>query len=253
MRRILMLLGVAVVAVVVVVPSSAATAKFSAVIHLDFEGVAPSKPCPLDPTTTCDVGHIAGYGQVVQEFNLVDFVEIDGCSETTGDDLWTLVEDPASTFMTREVYTECTPGRSAYVAAQRPRLRQPVQGRRHVRDQRRNGGLRRRIRGRNALHAGRRRRVQPPLHGHDHDSVTRADRGGKPLTGTFAVCGFPTRCCLASTSDDVGERRYGHVKAETAMIGRSLLNTGVIQESCTIKDRSKELWASRPEVGLAEV
>ena len=113
MRRILMLLGVAVVAAVVVVPSSAATAKFSAVIHLDFEGAAPSKPCPLDPTTTCDVGHIAGYGQVVQEFTLDSFVEVDGCFLTTGDVLWTLVEDPASTFMTHEVYTECTPGRSA--------------------------------------------------------------------------------------------------------------------------------------------
>ena len=113
MRRFLMLLSVAVVAAVFAVPTSAATAKFSAVIHLDFEGAAPAKPCPLDPTTTCDVGHISGYGQVVQDFTLVDFVEVDGCSETTGNVLWTLVDDPTSTFMTHEVYTECSPGRSA--------------------------------------------------------------------------------------------------------------------------------------------
>jgi hypothetical protein len=113
MRRFLMLLSVAVVAAVFVVPTSAATARFSAVIHLEFEGASPTKPCPLDPTTTCDVGHIAGYGQVVQDFTFVSGVEVDGCFETTGDVLWTLVDDPASTFMTHEVYTECTPGRSA--------------------------------------------------------------------------------------------------------------------------------------------
>ena len=113
MRRLFVIGLVVFASLSAIAQTSAATANFSAVIHLDFEGASPSKPCPLDPTTTCDVGQIAGYGQVVQEFTLVDFVEVDGCSETTGDVLWTLVDDPASTFMTHEVYTECSPGRSA--------------------------------------------------------------------------------------------------------------------------------------------
>ena len=200
MRRILMLLGVAVVAMVVVVPSSAATAKFSAVIHLDFEGAAPSKPCPLDPTTTCDVGHIAGYGQVVQEFNLVDFVEVNGCSETTGDVLWTLVEDPASTFMTREVYRECTPGRSADAPDSDRAYGNPFKGEGTFVISAGTGFFQAHP-GAERSTRGPQETLQPPLHGHDHDSVTSLI-GGKPLTGTFAVCGFPTRCCLASTSDD---------------------------------------------------
>jgi hypothetical protein len=114
MRRVLILLGLAtVLATVLALPASAATANFAAVMQLDFVGKSPAKPCPLDPTTTCDVGHIAGYGQVVQEFTFVSGVEVDGCFETTGDVLWTLVADPVSTFMTHEVYTECTPGASA--------------------------------------------------------------------------------------------------------------------------------------------
>jgi hypothetical protein len=55
----------------------------------------------------------------LQQFTLVGSVEVDGCVETTGDVLWTLVDDPDSTFMTREVYTECTPGASAESAGNR--------------------------------------------------------------------------------------------------------------------------------------
>ena len=152
-------------------PSSAATAKFSAVIHLDFEGAAPSKPCPLDPTTTCDVGHIAGYGQVVQEFNLVDFGEVDGCSETTGDVPWTLVEDPASTFMTREVYTECTPGRSADAPDSDRAYGNPFKGEgtfvisAGTGSSQAHPGVR-------AAHAGPQETSTTSVHPHDHDSVT---------------------------------------------------------------------------------
>jgi hypothetical protein len=56
---------------------------------------------------------LSGYGKVTQVFTFVSEAEVDGCIETTGDVLWTLVSDPDSTFMTREVYLNCTPGASA--------------------------------------------------------------------------------------------------------------------------------------------
>jgi hypothetical protein len=52
-------------------------------------------------------------GKVTQVFTFVSEREVDGCLEITGDDLWTMISDPESTFMTHEVYLNCTPGASA--------------------------------------------------------------------------------------------------------------------------------------------
>jgi hypothetical protein len=114
MRRLLMILSLGlVVAAIAVTSASAVTVKVTAVVHVGLEGAAPEKPCPIDPTITCDTGSIAGVGKITQEFTLDSSDEVDGCLETTGSVVWTLIADTDSTFMTHEVYTECTPGASA--------------------------------------------------------------------------------------------------------------------------------------------
>ena len=114
MRRLLMTFGlVLAVAAMAVTSAGAVTVKATAVVHVGLEGAAAEKPCPIDPTITCDTGSIAGVGKITQEFMLESSDEVDGCFETTGSVVWTLIADTDSTFMTHEVYTECTPGASA--------------------------------------------------------------------------------------------------------------------------------------------
>lgn len=113
MRRLL-IAALVLLAASVVAQASAATLDFRATIKGEYPGASPESPCPTDPTLfTCETGSISGYGKVTQVFTFVSDREVDGCLEITGDVLWTLISDPESTFMTREVYLNCTPGASA--------------------------------------------------------------------------------------------------------------------------------------------
>lgn len=119
MRRLLMAVLV-LLAAITVSPVSAATLDFRATIKGEFGGASPDNPCPTDPTLlTCEVGSISGYGRVTQVFTFISAKPVDGCFEITGDVLWTLISDRESTFMTHEVYLNCTPGASAGSAGNR--------------------------------------------------------------------------------------------------------------------------------------
>lgn len=114
MRRFLVVAALVSVTLVAASQASAATQQFTASVKAEYPGASPEKTCPTDPTLfTCETGHLAGYGQITQVFTFVSGREVDGCFETTGDVLWTLIDDPTSTFMTREVYVDCAPGASA--------------------------------------------------------------------------------------------------------------------------------------------
>jgi hypothetical protein len=129
MRRLLILFGLGLAAATVAVTSgSAVTVKAIAVVHVAVGGAAAEKPCPLDPTIICDTGSIAGVGKITQDFTLESFEEVDGCFQTTGTVVWTLIADPDSTFMTREVYIECTPGGSAEAPGSARSFGNPFQG-----------------------------------------------------------------------------------------------------------------------------
>jgi hypothetical protein len=114
MRRLFVVLSVFFVTLAAISQASAATTQFTALAKGEFGGASPFKPCPTDPTLepTCEVGHIAGYGKVSQVFTFVSGQEVNGCFESTGDVLWTLLDDPTSTLTTREVIVDCTPGGS---------------------------------------------------------------------------------------------------------------------------------------------
>ena len=113
MRRLLIAALIA-VAAIAASQASAATSDFQATIKGEFGGASPDNPCPTDPTLfTCEVGSLPGYGRVTQVFTFVSGREVDGCFETTGDVLWTLISDPTSTLTTHEVIVDCTPGASS--------------------------------------------------------------------------------------------------------------------------------------------
>jgi hypothetical protein len=114
MRRFLMVGLVVVVSLTAIAQTSAATTNFKATIKGEYSGASPESPCPTDPTLDiCEVGTVSGFGKVSQVFTFISAEEADGCVEITGDVLWTLISDPESTFMTHEVYVQCTPGASA--------------------------------------------------------------------------------------------------------------------------------------------
>jgi len=75
-----------------------ATLGFRAQIKGELEGPRPTtRARPIPGSSRARQGKVSGYGKVTQVFTFLSDREVDGCIETTGDVLWTLISDPEST------------------------------------------------------------------------------------------------------------------------------------------------------------